>query len=272
MNFQNFVRLCVTLPFLAILITPVFVFAQTATVGLQVSATASTSVSWSAAVAAVAAKARADKEITRRIAALNDLNTRIQAMTRVSSSFKQTLASNVKNQIQLLTALQVKIDADSNLATLKTDIQSITQSYRIFILVLPQGRISAMADRVANITFMMQGLGVKLQARLQAAAAAGNSATADSAILTDLGAKLTDAQTQAQATLILIGPLTPDNGNQTAMAANTKALQQARSDLGVAQQDLVQARKDIALLLKAVLSMKVSTPTSVSASTTPATH
>src|ERR1700722_823767 len=77
---------------------------------------------------------RADKEITRRISALTDLNTRIQAMQEVTAAFKSGISASITNEINTLTNLQTTIDAETDVATLKTDIHSITTSYRVFAL------------------------------------------------------------------------------------------------------------------------------------------
>ncbi|MDB5224591.1 MAG: hypothetical protein JWO43_213 [Candidatus Adlerbacteria bacterium] len=217
---------------------------------------AQTNVSATVATPAMkAAIAKADQEIDRRIAALNDLIGRIGQMTRVSATLKQGLTSNTQGQITALTTLKAKIDAGTDLATLKTDVQSVTSSYRTFALVAPQGRVSASADRVANVTIMMQALGAKLQLRLQAAQTAGNDVTAAAAALNDLGANLSDANTRAQAAINGIAPLTPDNGDATVKATNDKAFKTAQADLKTAQSDLVTGRKDIDVIIKALSTM-----------------
>ena len=172
------------------LLAPALAFAQT-------TATASST------PVAVTAKMKtaishADKEITRRITALNDLDTRAGQMQKVTDAFKQSLKTAVEGQVAGLTALQAKIDADTDAATLKTDVQSVTQSYRIFALVVPQGRIAAAADRIVTITGMMTTLGTKLQTRLAAAQSSGTDVSKLSMALADLGTKLSDASAQAQ--------------------------------------------------------------------------
>lgn len=202
------------------------------------------------AAAMANAKTRADKELQRRITALQDLNTRVQAMQEVTATFKQSLANAVQTQITAFQALNAKIQADTDGATLKADIQSITQSYRVYALVLPQIHIAAAADRAVAIVSMMQTLGTKLNARIQAAAQAGANVTALTAALNDLAAKISDANTQAQASVSGSASLTPDNGDKTVMASNTAALKASRKALQAVQQDLVAARKDILTIIK----------------------
>ncbi len=251
--------------------------AQATVTGAPVSATTDTSASMSThaditgatsvqATVAARAKTKADQEIDRRVAALNALNTRVQAMTKVTDTLKQNLNANIKLELDSFTALKAKIDADTDLAVLKTDIKSVTDSYRIFMLVIPQGRIAAAADRMATIINMFIADGAKLQARIQAAQTAGNDVTALTAALTDLGTQLNAAQTHAQAAVNVTAPLTPDNGDKTKMAANDAALKQARTDLEAGHQDLVVARKDMQTIINGLKTMKASATTTSSSS------
>jgi len=225
------------------------------------SAQVNVSASASLDAAGVKAQQRGDQEIDRRTQALTDLNTRIQAMQKVTDAFKQGISASITNEINTLGNLKTKIDADIDLATLKTDIQSITSSYRVFALVLPQGRIAAEADREVTIVSMMSTLGTKLQARMQAASQTNASSTSMKA-LSDMATKLQDAQAQAQAAVTASASLTPDNGDKTKMTSNTAALQQARTDLKTAQQDLLAARKDVETILKALPKLNATTSAS----------
>jgi hypothetical protein len=267
-----------------LVLSPVLASAQV-TIPTAVSASASasantstsgagTSVTASAKLTAAETKAitRGDTEIDRRTAALTDLNTRIQAMQKVTDTFKAGISASITNEISTLAGLKAKIDADTDITTLKTDIQSITASYRVFALVLPQGRIAAAADREVTLVSMMSTLGTKLQARIQAAQQGGTDVTAMNASLTDMAAKLKDAQTQAEAAVTASSSLTPDGGDKTKMAANTTALKTARADLKAAQTDLVAARADVKTIITALGKVKTSTTASTTTTTTTTTQ
>jgi hypothetical protein len=215
------------------------------------------------------AVSRANQEIDRRTTALTALNTRVQAMQKVTDAFKQSLSATIQTELTNLAALKAKIDADTDLATLKTDIKSITQSYRIFALILPQGSIAAAADREVTLVSMMSTLGSKLQARIQSAGQNGNDVTKLTAALTDMAAKLQDAQTQAAASVTVSAALTPDNGDATKMASNTAALKQARADIKAANADLTAARKDVNTILAGLKTMPAATTASSTTSATP---
>jgi hypothetical protein len=256
------------------LLVPAFAFAETG-VDAALGATAqaqTTGVSGGASVTISAtvmarAKTKAAQEIDRRIKALQDLSTRISGMTKINAEIKTSITTNIQNQITLLSNLKVKIEADTDGATLKADVQSITQSYRVFALMMPQARITAAADREATILNMLAELGTKLQARIQAAATAGADVTALNTALTDMGTRLGSGQTHAQAAVVGIAALTPDNGDKTKMEANLAALKTARAEIQAAQQDFVAARKAAETIIKGLRTLKTNTSASSSVQT-----
>ena len=130
-----------------------------------------TSVSASVQTKITTAKSRADQEIARRINILTELNTNVQAMVKVSATEKTAIAAEVQTEITNLTNLKTKIDADTSITTLRTDIQSITKDYRIFMLVIPQGRIEVAADKIQTVVSDYTSFAAKLQARISAAPA-----------------------------------------------------------------------------------------------------
>ncbi|HTP56718.1 MAG TPA: hypothetical protein VMJ72_00350 [Candidatus Paceibacterota bacterium] len=214
-------------------------------------------------------KNAADREIQRRITALNSLLARVQAFKRVSDSEKSSLAATVQTQVSQLTTLKTKIDADTDLTTLRTDVKSMTVAYRIFILVIPQGKILAAADRLTTIASSMADISTKLAARI-AAAPAGTDVSALNASLADMNAKIADATTQAANAANAVAGLKPDNGDKTAMQSNDAALKQARADIVAGTHDLTDARHDATDIIKGLHgSAKISPSPTASPSVTP---
>ncbi|MEK7612906.1 MAG: hypothetical protein AAB449_02040 [Patescibacteria group bacterium] len=244
----------------ASMLLPSLVFAQDLGVSASVNAQATTSVRTTLMQNAVT---RAGQEIDRRIAALQRLNARIQEMRKVTAEFKQNLNTNIQNQVSGLTTLRAKIEADTDAATLKADVQTIGAAYRVFMLIMPQAAIAAAADRVVVAVDMLVGIGNKLQARIDAAAQTGADGTALKAALTDLGAKLSTAQTEAQAAVTGSAALAPDNGDAKVMASNTSALKAARTHVQDAHAALIAARKDVTTILQGLRSINVNATTTV---------
>lgn len=256
-------------------------FAQSA--GLGVSATAAISAGGASATVSATSSTkaqahmqtiigRADQEIVRRVGILTDLSAKVQAMAHVDAAEKAAISGLVSTQVSDLQSLQTKIDADADLATLKADVQSIGQGYRIFMLVVPQASIAVAADKAQDVGEMLSALSTKLSARINAAQAAGADVSALTASLTDLSAKLSDESTQSQAAVSETASLKPDNGDATVQATNSATLKDARSKLQTAMADLKAARADAGSLVKALAGIKASAQASGSASSSASTQ
>jgi hypothetical protein len=212
-----------------------------------------------------AAKTRADREIDARIASLVKLQTRINEMKKISASDKASLTATLAGAVTSMTNLKAKIDADTDNATLKSDIQSITKSYRIYLLVLPQGRIMAAADRSLTTADLFADIHTKLAARIATAEAAGKDVTALKASLADMDAKAADAKAQAQGAIDLVANLKPDNGDKTIFQSNQTAFKNARTKIRAATADLHTARKDANSITRALAGMKIKANVNTSA-------
>lgn len=185
-------------------------------------------------------KTKGDQEIDRRIASLTNVITRLSEAKRLNEDAKQRLIAQVQAEIASLTALRTKIDGDTDLATLRADVQSIVKSYRTYVVYIPQIHIIAAADRIISIADQITALTGRLQVNIDGARANGQDTAAMEAALIDLQAKVSDAKTQATAAQNEVIALTP-NG----YPANKATLQDARSKLRIAMQDLKAARQDI---------------------------
>ena len=243
-----------------------------AALSLGVSASASASSSGVAVNASASAKlsaviTKADSDISARITALNDMNSRVQNLKNVSATEKSSIATDVQTNSSGLTTLQGKIDADTGLATARTDAQSIFGTFRIYALVIPQGDILVSADRVVTITGLMSTLGANIQTRIAADQAAGKDVSALTAAYLDMTAKIADANTQSASAQTSVSALVPDQGNATVAASNHTALLAARADIKTATSDLQAARKDITTLLQGLKSLGGSASASSSVST-----
>lgn len=207
-------------------------------------------------------KTRADKEITRRLTSLTNVISRITSLKHLSDTQKSALTTQIQAEITSLTNLKAKIDADTDPTTLQADVQSIIKSYRVYLLYLPQIHIFGAADSVLNLATSMSTLASKLQFRINAAQTAGHSVSNLVAYLTDMQAKITDAQTQANNAITIVTPLTPDGypGNKT-------QLQTALTDLKTARADLVAARQDDQKIIQGLHLLNV--PKTATSSATP---
>ncbi len=237
-----------------LVMAPFAAFAQTAAVTTDASVSTSAAGVTTGATASGKTKgtfslstaiAKGDAAIEARITNLNDLSARINQMKEVSASEKSSLQASISTALSDMTTLKAKIDADTDATTLKTDLQSITKDYRIYALILPQGRIAAASDRVTTIVGMMQNIETPLSTRISA----GNNVSGAQAAYADLQAKVADANTQGNAALSETASLQPDQGNATVEASNTAAIKDAASKLKTAEADLKAARADITTIM-----------------------
>lgn len=197
-------------------------------------------------------KTSADSEIERRTASLNTAISLVNGLKKLSDSQKTSFVNSINTQISNLNALKTKIDADTDLATLKTDQKSIFDEYRIYMLYIPQTRIMVASDRMAATIDLMNQVATKIQGRI-------NGNTTWQGILNDATSKLSDATTQETNATNLVSGLAPDQGDDAKMAANTAALKSARTDLQAALTDLQNARKDFQTIISALKAANSST-------------
>ncbi len=210
---------------------------------------------------------RADREITRRITALTDVAAKVQTMTKISDSEKSSIAADVSAEIANLNTLKAKIDAETNMTALRTDIKSIANEYRIYILIIPVSRIQVAADKIDTVVSSYAAFSSKLAARIASAQAAGKDVTALNASLGDMNAKTTDANAQANAAVSLTANLKPDNGDQTILQSNQAAIKSARADIQAALADLKTARKDAGSIVKGLAGFRLDASASATTST-----
>ncbi len=201
--------------------------------------------------------AKSDTAIAARITALNNLSTRVSALKNVSAAEKANLAAQISTTINGLNSLKAKIDADTDVSVATTDMKSITGSYRIYALAIPQGYIAASADRINVIAGMLSTISVKLAARVTAS---------QQATLDDMNAKIADANAKASLAVTATASLAPDQGDKDKMAANTAALKAARANTKLATADLEAARKDAKAIIAALPKASASGNAKVKAS------
>jgi hypothetical protein len=209
-------------------------------------------------------KTKAEEEIDRRVTSINTIITRINAMKRLSDSQKSGFVAQANQLLTELSTLKGKIDADTDTATLKTDRLSIYNSYRVYMLFMPQMNILSAADRITEITAQALGVIPTIQGKITQLQNSGKDVAALNTAMTDLQNKLSDANTQTQNAVNAVSGLAPDQGNAATLQANNSAITGARNDIKAAITDLKAARTDIKTIRTGIksLSPKVTiTPT-----------
>lgn len=201
-------------------------------------------------------KQRANAEIERRITSLNKLIEKINALKKLSDTQKATFISQIQEEITSLTNLKVKINADSDLATLKTDVKSIVQSYRIYLLFIPKINVLVAADSLDALADKMSSLAAKLELRINTSGDV--DVTKLKTTLEDMKAKIADSKVQAQKARDAVISLTPEG-----YPGNKGILQQGREYIVAGKKDIRDARQDAMIIiqgLKGIQNLKTSTP------------
>lgn len=112
-----------------------------------------------------ALRSKGDNLISNRIKAMNAAINRLKKATRISDEDKNTLTGDLQSNIDTLDALEQKIDAETNLDNLRSQVRSIFVDYRIYMVVLPRNRgLFAVArfnwaiSRLENATSQLESL------------------------------------------------------------------------------------------------------------------
>ena len=189
-------------------------------------------------------------------------------MAKLSDSEKSNISSELQAEISSLTSLQGNINNDTSTTTLGSDMKSITQAYRIYALIVPQGSITAASDRVNTLVASFTTIGAKLQTRISAMSASSTAMSSITSALADFSSKVSDAGTQAIAAAAEVANLAPDNGDKTILASNTAALKDARLKIETATKDLTAARKDAGTIVKAIQSSTSAGPSATATTST----
>ncbi len=183
--------------------------------------------------------------ITTRLTSLTNANTRLGGLKKLSDTQKQQFSSETTSDISALQALQTQCANDfnaGNIQALRTDYKNIFSQYRIYAEFLPQLRQLIAADTMTVTMQKLSDLATKLQSRIQSAGNASNLTS----LLSDMQAKIADANTQYTTIQSKIASLTPQsyNADPTGTIATLKtthtALQTGISDIKTAFADAKQ--------------------------------
>lgn len=180
-----------------------------------------------------------DKEISRRLTSLNNLSTKINGMTKLSSSDKASLTSEVNSTISGLNSLKTKLDGETTLTAAKADAQSIFTEYRVYAVVLPKVNLVRVADDELVTESKLTALATKLQTSINTAKTKGKDVTTLQNDLDDLNSKVSAAQAisnSVEAKVLAVQP-SDYNSDHTVLSGYRDQLKTAHSDNQTAATD-----------------------------------
>jgi hypothetical protein len=185
-------------------------------------------------------KTRADNEIARRITSLQKLINKINLLKKLNADQKASLSTKVQDEIASLNNLKEKIDGDTDQATLKADVKSIVQSYKVYLFFMPQVNELAALNKIITISDDYSVLLDQLTTKLHDMKEKGTDTTSDEALLADAKAKAADAKTQANKAITMLESLTPESypGSKTILMEVRTTIKAAMTDLEIARMDV----------------------------------
>jgi chromosome segregation ATPase len=201
-------------------------------------------------------KTRADAEIDRRIESLKKLITRLSDAKHLTADQKTSMTTDIQKLITDLTALKTKIAADTDIATLKPDVQSIVKDYRVYAIQLPKVHMAAVSDSLTAAITTLNALVTKLQTRIDEAKTQGNTVTTLQTALDDMKTKIADAQKKITQIEAAASALTP-----TGYPANKTTVDSTRALIQAARQDIKAAVEDAHTIQKGLRAFKPKTAT-----------
>ncbi len=196
--------------------------------------------------------------INQRLTSLNSTLSRVSGLKKLSASQIQQYTSEIQSDVTGLQGVQTQCTNDynaGNITNLRNDYRSVFLNYRVYAEFLPQMHLLVASDTMGYTTDLLNNLVTKLQTRIQSA---GNPANLV-ALLSDMKAKLADAQTQYSNVESQVTGLTP-TGYDSNPSGTTSVLQTARTEIKTGAQDIQTALSD-AKQIRAGLPTTTSTIT-----------
>jgi hypothetical protein len=189
-------------------------------------------------------KAAADKKIANLIASLQSVNGRVAKLTSVSDSDKAGLTSEITAAIADLTALKVKVDAETTVADVQADRKTIaTESVFVRGIVL-QVRLLGGVDEILAEDVKLDAQAVTLASAI-AAAPSGIDTAAAQKYLDDMKADIAAARALAAPLTAKLLALTPAD---LKAGKSSPALAGVLSDWVHAKVDNIKARMDARII------------------------
>lgn len=193
---------------------------------------------------------RGNNEIGRRLSTLQKLSGKINSAAKFSSADKATLSNQVSDEIDGLTALKTKLDADTVVANARTDAQAVITEYRVYALVVPKVGLVKAADDQQTAESRLSALAPKLESRINQAKSAGKNVTSLESGLADLKAQLATAQPLSSDVETSVVNLQPSdfNSDHTILSGYRDKLKTAQTSIRAAVSDansIVNALKNL---------------------------
>ena len=182
---------------------------------------------------------RGDKEIERRLANLDKLNSLISSSLKLTTPEQTALESQITSAEAGLTSLKATLDSETTVTAARADVQNIVLEYRVYALVDPKIHLLKTADDQQAIEAKLVTLAQKLQTRITTASSGGQDVSTLQSDLTDMTNQTTLAQTISSGVETSVESLQPTdyNSDHSILGGYNVKLQTARHDIKTAYED-----------------------------------
>lgn len=207
--------------------------------------------------------AAADRLIEIRLRALKRLLDRVNNVRNINEPDRQSLIEDINKNVEGLTALKAKIDANTDLNTLRTDVKSIF-SYRIFAVVLPRDYGLLVTYRQQYLVNRLTSLQDKIQAKIDEAKAKNQDTSAIEKSFVDLKKQVESANSQ-----LTIAEEKFSAMKATDVSGAAKLLEAGKIALKAAATDIKEARDDLQKIVNDLKNLKPKSASSSSSTARP---
>jgi len=146
--------------------------------------------------------------INERLKALNGLNKQINK-SNLTTDQKNNLSGLTNQQIKDLTALGNKIKVDTDINTVKAEVKSIYESYRIFAVYIPKTRLMMSIYTQQNHLNKLDDYFSKIQTKINQAKAKGKDVAVRQKALDDAKSMVPNVKVKIDSTLNALSALKP---------------------------------------------------------------
>jgi hypothetical protein len=210
-----------------------------------------------------ALKQTCEAGIDKRLASLGDLQGKVSGSTYLTAGSKATLLGEIGAENDGLGALRVKVAGDTDRPTLVADCKSIVEHYRVYLLMIPKAHLMIASDAAAAIGQKLSDLAARLQAGIEKATGAGKDTAAARRDLHNLNAAVSAGTAAAAPVDGLVNFTLPLNPSE--YPADEQSVKTARTDIGTAHTNFVQARSDARQVVADLNALRTPRPVTATA-------
>jgi hypothetical protein len=210
-----------------------------------------------------ALKQTCEAAIDKRLISLKDLQGKVSTSTYLTAGNKATLLGEIGGENDGLGALRVKIAGDPDRASLVADCKSIVEGYRVYLLMTPKTHVMIASDAAAAIGQKLTDLAARLQAGIEKANGAGKDTAVAQRDLHNLNLAVSAGTADAAPVDGLVNFALPLNPSE--YQADEQSVKTARTDIGTAHTNFVQARSDARQVVADLNALKAPKPVTATA-------